>query len=189
MKYSQPAFYKFNQDSILLSEFASNFFRKHNNLRVVDLFAGSGIVGIEFSLKKKIDSIDFVEKEESFLEHLKVNIETFNVIKASIYICDVKKILHHDKYDLVLMNPPYYIWERSRKSSDNKRSKCKFIKENEIDLVSQRVKGLLKDRGYIAVTLPKELNEWSTFVDHFHVIKMKEYNNIKLLILQNKKSL
>lgn len=74
----------------------------------LDLFAGSGCIGI--SILKNINNsfCDFGEKEDVFLEQIKINLdlnniesERYNLIKTDVF-SNINK-----KYDYILANPPY----------------------------------------------------------------------------------
>jgi release factor glutamine methyltransferase len=88
----------------------------------LDLFAGSGCIGI--SILKNINNsfCDFGEKEDIFLEQIKINLDLnhidnkrYNLIKTDVF-SNIK-----EKYDYILANPPY-------------------VAENRIDEVGEDVK-------------------------------------------------
>ena len=77
--------------------------------RVLDLFAGSGALGIE-ALSRGADWVDFVEHESRCCDIIKQNLEkTRLAAQAHIYCCGVAKALSFlDKeYSIILMDPPY----------------------------------------------------------------------------------
>lgn len=74
----------------------------------LDLFAGSGCIGISILKNVKDSFCDFGEKEDSFLEQIKINLdlnsvskERYSLIKTDVF-SNIKK-----KYDYILANPPY----------------------------------------------------------------------------------
>lgn len=79
------------------------------NARVIDLFAGTGSLGIE-ALSWGAREVLFVEKNPKSLNIIKKNLqslaisESFNIVKA-----DVLKFLksHQEQYDLILIDPPF----------------------------------------------------------------------------------
>jgi 16S rRNA (guanine966-N2)-methyltransferase len=77
---------------------------------VLDLFSGSGSLGIE-ALSRGAGYVTFVEKEESSLRVLKKNINTLNIDFDLIQIIrsDVLKFLNDNKkkYKLILSDPPF----------------------------------------------------------------------------------
>lgn len=127
MNYSQPTFYRFNEDSIILSKEVVPFVKDGNF--VVDLCCGSGVVGIEMMILSKNDNVEllFIEKQIDFERHLKTNIECFlpQKIKASIAINSFENICLLHKADLIISNPPYYFKEDGKVSPDMKRANAR----------------------------------------------------------------
>jgi 16S rRNA (guanine(966)-N(2))-methyltransferase RsmD len=77
--------------------------------KVLDLFSGSGALGIE-ALSRGAEWVDFVEHSSLCCAIIKQNLEkTRFTDKAHIYCCEVKKALSFlDKlYDIILVDPPY----------------------------------------------------------------------------------
>ncbi len=77
--------------------------------RVLDLFAGSGALGIE-ALSRGADWVDFVEHEPRCCDIIRQNLEKTKLdAQAHIYCCSVAKALSFlDKeYSIILMDPPY----------------------------------------------------------------------------------
>jgi 16S rRNA (guanine(966)-N(2))-methyltransferase RsmD len=77
--------------------------------QVLDLFAGSGALGIE-ALSRGAGWVDFVEHKPRCCDIIRQNLEkTKLAAKAHIYCCSVAKALSFlDKeYSIILMDPPY----------------------------------------------------------------------------------
>ena len=78
--------------------------------RVLDLFAGSGALGLE-ALSRGAASVTFVERDASALRALRSNIAALGVeARASIHREDslaVAERLAAGAYDVVLADPPY----------------------------------------------------------------------------------
>ena len=77
--------------------------------RAVDLFAGSGSLGIE-ALSRGVEWVDFVERHPRQCEVLRENLETVRMTDNSkVHCVDVAKALQSldGPYSLVLMDPPY----------------------------------------------------------------------------------
>jgi 16S rRNA (guanine(966)-N(2))-methyltransferase RsmD len=80
-----------------------------NWAQVLDLFAGSGALGIE-ALSRGAGWIDFVEHEPRCCDIIRQNLEkTKLAAQAHIYCCSVAKAVSFlDKeYNIILMDPPY----------------------------------------------------------------------------------
>ena len=77
--------------------------------QVLDLFAGSGALGIE-ALSRGAGWVDFVEHEQRCCDIIRQNLEKTKLdAQAHIYCCSVAKALSFlDKeYNIILMDPPY----------------------------------------------------------------------------------
>lgn len=77
---------------------------------VLDVFAGSGALGLE-ALSRGAREVTFVEKSPASLEVLRANIRTLHashqtrVVRANAL--DFVRTLEPDAYDLALADPPY----------------------------------------------------------------------------------
>lgn len=76
--------------------------------KCLDLFAGSGCIGISILKNVNNSFCDFGEKENIFLEQIKINLdlnniegERYNLIETDVF-SNIKK-----QYDYILANPPY----------------------------------------------------------------------------------
>ena len=77
--------------------------------RVLDLFAGSGALGIE-ALSRGAGWVDFVEREPRCCDIIRQNLEkTKLAAKAHVYCCSTAKAISFlDKeYSIILADPPY----------------------------------------------------------------------------------
>ena len=77
--------------------------------RVLDLFSGSGALGIE-ALSRGAGWVDFVEREPKCCGIIKENLEKTRLsAHARVYCCSVTRALTvlDKEYDVILMDPPY----------------------------------------------------------------------------------
>ncbi len=78
-----------------------------NNKMVIDLFAGSGILGFE-ALSRMARSVIFVETNRNLVKLLYKNCLKINPQKCIIKKIDAYKFLREKHYaDLILVDPPY----------------------------------------------------------------------------------
>lgn len=80
-----------------------------DDLRVADLFAGSGALGIE-ALSRGAGHCLFVEQERSAVDVIRANIASFDArARATI---ETMSVMHlrpaREAYDLILLDPPYH---------------------------------------------------------------------------------
>ncbi len=78
--------------------------------RVLDLYAGSGSLGLE-ALSRGATSVTFVERDRRSLEHLHRNIEVVGLPGPIVLATSVDRALAEpiegEPFDLVLADPPY----------------------------------------------------------------------------------
>ena len=79
--------------------------------RVLDLFAGSGAMGLE-ALSRGADSVVFVETDPGAIGAIDRNLEKLRLTGATILQQDATQALAREaaagrRYDLVLVDPPY----------------------------------------------------------------------------------
>ena len=88
--------------------------------RVIDLFAGSGAMGLE-ALSRGATSCVFVEHDRDAVRVIQANLEKLRLTGAVVVARDVAAALRAEQdrsrtYDLVLADPPYEEWERHETS-------------------------------------------------------------------------
>ena len=79
--------------------------------RVLDLFAGTGQLGLE-ALSRGAESCTFVEMDRDVMELIKKNAKTTGFFEVSRYAVSdwrnfIRKASGRDVYDLVFIDPPY----------------------------------------------------------------------------------
>jgi len=77
--------------------------------RVLDLYAGSGALGIE-ALSRRAEWADFVDRSRKCCNIIKYNLDRAGLLgKAHVYCCSASKAITflNNNYDIVFMDPPY----------------------------------------------------------------------------------
>jgi len=92
-------------------EAAFNLIGPVDGARVLDLFAGSGAMGIE-ALSRGAASVTFVESDRAACRTIAENLERLGLTGARITCGDALWALRQDsrRYDVVLVDPPYEAW-------------------------------------------------------------------------------
>ena len=91
-----------------------------DDARVLDLFAGSGAMGLE-ALSRGAASAVFVERDRAACRVIQRNLEKLRLIGADVRCQDALAALRDDRargrrYDLVLADAPYEDWEHLEKA-------------------------------------------------------------------------
>ena len=88
-------------------ENAFNLIGPVDGARVLDLFAGSGALGLE-ALSRGADHVTFVEKDRDACRTINANLDKLR-LNATVLCQDAARALATDRstYDLILCDPPY----------------------------------------------------------------------------------
>lgn len=130
--------------------------------RVLDLFCGTGAMGIE-AISRGAEKVVFVDKDQRSVEMTKANLKNIGITNK-VTKCDALMFLEkcEEKFDLIILDPPY-------KSGLYEKVLAKIF-ENK----------LLADGGIIVCEHAQEdIFDYSPFV----VFDEKKYGNIKLTYL------
>jgi 16S rRNA (guanine966-N2)-methyltransferase len=93
-------------------EAAFNLIGPVDGARVLDLYAGSGAMGLE-ALSRGAETAVFVEDDRDAARTIQRNLDKLKLIGARVVHGDAARFLATDggAYDLVLVDPPYDRWE------------------------------------------------------------------------------
>ena len=92
-------------------EAAFNLIGPVDGAAVLDLFAGSGAMGLE-ALSRGAASATFVESDRAACRTISQNLEKLGLVGARVVCGDAVWSLRQEgrSYDLVLVDPPYELW-------------------------------------------------------------------------------
>ena len=158
---------------------------KAKNIRCLDVFAGSGCIGIAFLKHVKSAKMDFAEKENKLLEQIKINLKINLPASATPKALQAGNIKKHrykiiqsnilskvtGTYDYIFANPPYIATARKRKI---KKSVLKF--EPESALFGGK-DGLFYIRKFFKVA-KNYLNKNGNIYMEFDTVQKKEIEKI-----------
>ena len=81
-----------------------------NNTLILDLYAGTGVLGIE-ALSRGAKHCDLVEKEKQVASAIRRNIQNVKIQdKADVFEEDARTFINREtfqKYDIIFLDPPY----------------------------------------------------------------------------------
>ncbi len=135
-------------------------------IRVLDLFAGSGSLGIE-ALSRGASRADFVERHPRQCAALRENLTTTGFTEsAQVYCMDTDKALStlRGRYNLVLMDPPYRL--TSLEEVLDALAGSNLLEEG-ADVVVGHSKRLTLKEGYQSLTLVGRYRYGDSSVDFF----------------------
>lgn len=141
--YQPQSGYSYNSDSLLLYDFISSFNPKGE---LLDVGAGSGIVGLLVGRDFDKTNISAVEKQELFINYAKKNADVNN-IKYQIYKSNFLDLDEDTKYDYIVSNPPFYP-EGVQKSEDAILLNARYASNLPLDAFFQKVSRLLKPHSH-----------------------------------------
>jgi len=123
--------------------------------RTLDLFAGTGALGIE-SLSRDAEWADFVEQQPKSCAIIKQNLNKIGFAqKSHVYCCSVSKALTFldGKYDIIFMDPPYSDYSTNQVVMQLANSKV--IDDKSLIVVSHASRSPL-EQSYDVLSLIKE---------------------------------
>jgi 16S rRNA (guanine966-N2)-methyltransferase len=93
-------------------EAAFNLIGPVDGAAVLDLFAGSGALGLE-ALSRGAATVTFVESDRAACRTISENLEKLKLTGARVVCADAVWTLRRDtrSYDLVLVDAPYEVWD------------------------------------------------------------------------------
>lgn len=151
--YIQPDFYRFNQDSLELVRFVLN--HKKHCTNVLDLGAGSGVIGIELSNSLKPLSLTLLEMQSEYMPFLESNVKTQLkvILESRIIQKSFGEWRPDQKFDLIVCNPPYYLPGHGKPSLNPQRDMARsFVKDDWKTLLKLIHNGLINDgEAYLVI--------------------------------------
>jgi len=136
----------------------------------LDLFAGSGIMGIE-AASRNAKEVIFIEKNPKHYKLLKTNLKTLDFENKTFLSDSINLIekFNEKTFDIIYSDPPY-------KTDLNNKV---------LEILSR--KSLLKDDGWLILECSKDEDFSNEIeVNSFELIKEKIYGDTKVLYLKQK---
>ena len=174
-----------------------DFIKKNKKARpylaVLDIFAGSGCIGLAVLKNLKNTKVDFAEKNPQYIKQIKKNLKINSATSrgcCKIYESDVFENIPEKKYDAILANPPY-IAKKEKKNVqksvlENEDHKALFTKDNGLHFIKKLIleaPKYLKQSGELWI----EFDPWQTpLIKKF--LKETNIQNYKFWIDQYKKN-
>lgn len=133
------------------------------NKTFLDLFAGSGIMGLE-AISRGFSSCLAIEKDRKTALNIKANYELLGLKPNVIQGDSIKKLeILTQKFDVIYIDPPYF--------ANLYNISLKLILE----------KNILAQNGIIILEYPQSINP---NIEGYEIIKQKTYGDKNILFLQ-----
>ena len=154
--YHQPSFYHFSDDSVWLAKTVSHILKDTitTNIRVLDLCAGCGVVGMEIVSALDRDlKLDFIEVQGVFAKYFDLNVKRLGPLGTNMTFIsqDYRNFYQDEKfhavYDLVVSNPPYFEVGKNRLSANQEKNICRFFLQGSWTEFVQSVLWMTKKGG------------------------------------------
>ena len=155
-EYYQPEDYRFSLDSVFLAQVVARSLESHPNpadLQVLDLCAGCGVIGLELQFHLKgLKKIDFLEVQEIYKDYFEKNAEQaknpgseFNFLNLNYKALLAKEF--HQKYDIIISNPPYFFQGEGLLSPNEFKNRCRFFIDSDFKTLVKAILNSLKPSG------------------------------------------
>ena len=117
-----------------------------NDIKVLDIYAGSGSLGLE-CMSRGAGEVHFVEKNFLIYKNLQENINSLDAgTECRIFKMEAlrfSQISDHDKYDLILADPPFFT-DDIYKVVDNFKSN-KYLNDSGFIIIERSIQTKAKD--------------------------------------------
>lgn len=154
--YKQPDEYHFSLDSIHLARFVATQLKSHpdlGSLRVLDLCAGCGVIGIELSWHlQAIRQIDFIEIQDIYTEYFYQNVANANRPELQfrwhlLNYDDLHETKWEGKFDVIVSNPPYFQPGHGMLSPSQFKNRCRFYLDSSFQSYIRALENSLANKG------------------------------------------
>jgi len=129
------------------------------NIRVLDIFSGSGCIGVAAAKSLPLALVDFCDIDPKAVEQIKINIgiNAINAARVQIFLSDIFGGIPQDvRYDAILSNPPYIdparCAEVQKSVLDYEPHIALFAGKGGLEIIEKflnQAKNSLKDKGFI----------------------------------------
>ncbi len=141
--YQPDSGYRYNSDSLFLYNFISSFKPRG---RMLDVGAGSGVVGLLVARDNPKVELSAVEKQDVFTFLAQKNAEV-NQIPYTLHQCDFLDYKDEKGFDYIVSNPPFY-HEGASRSSDKMVHTARYNVHLPLEKFISKAAALLRSQGH-----------------------------------------
>lgn len=182
--YSQPDFYRFNEDSLKLVNWVKQKISQASHL--LDLGAGSGIIGIELANILRPKQLTLVEVQEDYEPHLRMNVGTQlnETQKAEIVFTSFSKWHPSISYDLIVCNPPYFLPGHGEAYKDPRREKARTFVLDSWPILLKAIENSLSENGKAFIVIKNNKTILKEIARHQSRLNCEIYEQGSLVFLE-----
>lgn len=171
LNYSQPEEYRLSHDSVFLARQVYEQLCDVNlaGTRVLDICAGSGVVGMDFlyhrrNSKQTLPEVfDFLEVQNIYQQHFSENCNRLGTISCQLNFLNrnYNDLLNKDftaAYDLIISNPPYFRTSQGKLSPSEFKNRCRFFIDSDLQNLIFGIYNSLNKTGQAYIIL-RDLSE------------------------------
>lgn len=171
--------YKYGIDTLLLAKLFISNNKEKNNLRIVDIGTGNGILPVLLYEQKNVSEIVGVDIQEENIERAKRVLKINNILnKIELINMDIKKYPKSNYFDIIISNPPYMEID-GKKINENEHKKISRheLELNLSDFISS-AKRLLKPIGKICF-----IHRTHRLVEIIKILDSNKFNPSKIIFI------
>lgn len=143
-----------------------------NTLRVLDLCAGCGVIGLELSwYVRELRNFDFVEIQSIYTSYFKQNMAIVNRPELQLrwHLVNYELLIEpewKEKFDLIISNPPYFHPEHGMLSPSQFKNRCRFFLDGSFKSYVQAIVNTLSKGGKAFVLLrPLKQHGYDAYIE------------------------
>jgi tRNA1Val (adenine37-N6)-methyltransferase len=182
--YLQPGFYRFNEDSLKLV----NWLAARNPVctHLLDLGAGSGVIGIELCNRLNIHCLTLVEAQEDFIPAIEANIQQQLKVPAQVEFVHQSfgEWTPREQYDLIVCNPPYYLKDHGEPSPDVRKNIARSFVLDDWSVLLKLVSRILRPEGKAYFVVKNDQRILKEVKGSLNDLELTSHEVEKLLILE-----
>jgi tRNA1Val (adenine37-N6)-methyltransferase len=157
---------KVGTDGVLLGSWTAMLFSDARLLpfyRILDIGTGTGLIALMMAQSFPSSNVDALEIDQDACSQAADNVNhspfssRIKIIGESLQSFSLSKTSF--SYDLIVSNPPFFIYDHSLKSSDIKRDKARHTSTLSYKELFTGVKRLLAPHGLFCTIIPFEVSE------------------------------
>lgn len=182
--YLQPDFYRFNEDSLKLVNWVAAKNPACSN--VLDLGAGSGVIGIELANRLRIPRLTLVEVQADFIPVIETNLQQQLKVPADV------ELIHQSfgewkpryYYDLIVCNPPYYLKDHGEPSTDVRKNIARSFVMDDWNILLKLIAKILSPEGRAFFVVKNDQRILKEVNENLNGLKLKISEVEKLIMLE-----